>query len=563
MRLTLSKKLFLGVLAVILILAVTVAISYTRITAVNTVYGNLIDDKARKLIMIQELAMAIKQEKLALRGYLILGNEESLQEISDSHDNYLKLSKNLGDIIVLPKAKELLSELNEIEEQFYQLAGEEAEFKKQGNTEAYINLVKGEGHKITEEFDQKTEEFTSYQQNILDKGHEDTLATVQSIKTWVLILGIFATLLGIAIAVYLGRLISKPIVTISEAAKKIASGDLTIPKLKVKNKDEIGELAASFNQMSGNLQDLIHQINLNAEQVAATAEELTASSEQTSLAAEQIAASMQEVATGVDNQFKTIGESSHSINEMSMGTREIAQNTKSASAAAVEAHEKAAEGAHAIQTVAEQMQSIQHTFGELDEEIRRLGNRSNEIGQIVEVIKEIAAQTNLLALNASIEAARAGEYGQGFAVVASEVHKLAEQSALSAQQVSTLINSIQSETSQTIHSMQVASKKVAAGIGVVNTAGQSFEHIQESVHAVTAQIQEVSSAVQQMSAGTEQMAHSMQYITEVSENTAAGTQEVAASAEEQQATMKEISIAAHSLSDMAEQHRTTLEKFTV
>ncbi|MGG3284401.1 methyl-accepting chemotaxis protein [Paenibacillus solani] len=246
-----------------------------------------------------------------------------------------------------------------------------------------------------------------------------------------------------------------------------------------------------------------------------------------------------------------------------MGTREIAQNTKSASAAAVEAHEKAAEGAHAIQTVAEQMQSIQHTFGELDEEIRRLGNRSNEIGQIVEVIKEIAAQTNLLALNASIEAARAGEYGQGFAVVASEVHKLAEQSALSAQQVSTLINSIQSETSQTIHSMQVASKKVAAGIGVVNTAGQSFEHIQESVHAVTAQIQEVSSAVQQMSAGTEQMAHSMQYITEVSENTAAGTQEVAASAEEQQATMKGISIAAHSLSDMAEQHRTTLEKFTV
>ncbi|MGG3284399.1 MCP four helix bundle domain-containing protein [Paenibacillus solani] len=194
MRLTLSKKLFLGFLAVIIILAVIVVISYTRITAVNTVYGDLIDDKARKLIMIQEMAIAIKQEKLALRSNLILGNEESLQEISDSHDNYLKLSKNLADMIVYPVAKKLLSELNQIEDQFYQLSSREAEFKKQGNTEAYMNLMKTEGHKITEAFDQKSVEFTSYQQNVLNKGHEDTLATVQLIKTWVLILGIFATL---------------------------------------------------------------------------------------------------------------------------------------------------------------------------------------------------------------------------------------------------------------------------------------------------------------------------------------------------------------------------------
>ncbi|WP_138494144.1 methyl-accepting chemotaxis protein [Paenibacillus pinistramenti] len=561
MRFTLSKKLFGGFAVVLLLLTVTVAISYSRITAVDNEYSKLIDDKAKKLILIQELGAAIKKEQLGIRGYLILGDDESMNAFNTSHENYLKLSENLGNIIKLPKAKELLNELDELEQQFYQVAAEEAKAREQNQTEEYLELVINQGHDITQAFDNTAAELTAYQQNVLDEGNEATSAQVQSIKNWVLFLGLLAIAAGTATAFYIGRLITKPVQSISEAARKIANGDLTTEVITVRNKDEIGELAASFNQMTSNLRELIYEVETNAEHVAASSEELTASAEQTAVGSEQIATAMSTVAAGVDKQFKAVEEASSTINEMSIGVREIAANTQSASNKAIDAYDKASSGSDAIRIAVGQMNSIQFTFNDLSEAVLGLGTRSTEISQIIGVITEIASQTNLLALNAAIEAARAGENGRGFAIVAAEVRKLAEQSALSAQQISELITSIQGEAQKAVRSMEIASKEVMAGLGVVHTAGDSFEQIQESVNLVSSQVQEISSSIQQLAAGTEQMAHSMSYITEVSEGTASSAQEVSASAEEQLATMKEISEAANSSSLMAEKLQILLKKF--
>lgn len=563
MKLTLIKKLSAGFLVILMILGATVAISYSRITIINKEYGVLLGDKVQKLILIQELEKIIQKEQLNIRGYLINGDEASLQSFISSHDNYLTLSNQLKEIVVLPKAEELIQELDQLETEFYQIATQEGQLKKQGQTEEYLELVEGKGHGITEAFNSKAKELTEYQQNVLMDGHKEVSAQIKSIKVWVLVLGITAVLLGAVVAVYLGRMISKPVITISNAAEKIAAGNLTIPEITVKNNDEIGDLAISFNQMTRNLREVICQVGSNAEQVAASAEELTASAEETSIATEQIASVMHEVASGVDNQFKTIEESSNTINEMAVGVREIAQNTQHASDKAMEAHDKASAGSYAIQTAVGQMNSIHQTVNELATVITGLGKRSTEIGRIIEEITEISAQTNLLALNATIEAARAGEHGRGFAVVAEEVHKLADQSSLSAQKVSTMIASIQNETGQAIRSMNTATQEVTSGIKIVNTAGESFKHIQTSVNAVSSQVQEVSSSVQQMAAGAEQLVNSMKYITEVSENTASSIQEVAASAGEQEATMKEVTAAANSLSLMAEQLQKVLEGFKV
>jgi len=563
MKLTLSKKLFGGYLIVLVILAVTIAISYTRIAAINNEYGNLLSDKVKKMILIQELASAVKQEQLDIRGYLATGNYSSIQNFSNSHDNYLKLSKTLKDIVDLPKANVLLQELEKLETKFNQIANQEAQYRDQGKTEMNLRLIEGTGSEVILAFDKKVKELTTLHQNLLDEGYKKTIASIHSIKTWVLILGALAVLIGLGVAVYLGRIVSRPVVTISNAAKEIASGNLTIPEITVKNQDEIGELATSFNLMSRNLRELIYQVGSNAQHLAASAEKLTSSAEETSLATEQIASSMQGVASGIDEQFKTIEESASSINEMATGVREIAQNTLIVSDKAMEAHHRASGGVDAIQTAIGQMSSIHQTVGELASIITKLGERSTEIGQFVKIITEIATQTNLLALNASIEAARAGEHGRGFSIVVAEVRKLAEQSSLSAKQVSPLIASIQDETQRAIHSMNNATKEVATGIEVVNTAEDSFESIQESVHVVSSQIQEITSSVQQMAAGTDQLVHAMNLITEVSENTVSSSQEAAASAEEQEATMREISTSANDLSRMAEQLQTAIGRFTL
>ena len=561
MKMTLSRKLFAGFFGVLLILAVILAISYVQIKSVDNTYSNLIHDKAKKLIMIQNMDLVAKQEQVALRGYLLLEDEIALKSFNESNDQYWETSKSLSSIITHQKPKEILQEIDQIQNEYYELSKLAFQLKQQNKTDEYINLISTQGREITARFEQKIQELTEYQQGLLDDGSKEATVKVKSIIKSVLTLGMVAILMGVIISIYMGRIISKPVISIAESAEKIASGDLTTKDIKVKNRDEIGNLANSFNQMSRSLREMIHQVGSNAEHLASSAEELTASAEQTSQATEHIAGSMQEVAVGVDKQVQGIEETSQTINEMSSGIQQVASNAQIVSSSAIDASEKASEGGQAIQSAIQQMNSINQTFNGLSEVVKGLGVRSKEIGQIIGVITDIAAQTNLLALNAAIEAARAGEHGRGFAVVADEVRKLAEQSAQSAQQISQLISTIQGETNKAVQSMDMATQEVISGIGVVTTAGKSFEQIEGSINEVTTQVQEISSSVQQMAAGSEQLVQSVKFIDQISKSTGVETQGVAAASEEQLASMEEIASSANALSTMAEELQMLIRKF--
>lgn len=560
---TIGKKLFAGFFAVLFLLGVTVGVSYYQINAVDKNYTDLINDKANKLIMIKSLDIQIKKEQSSLRGYLLLGDETSLNNFKKAHESYLNTSKSLSDVITHKKAKKFLSELNQIEDEYYQFSKKVFQLKEQNKTDEYTTLISTEGRKIVENFDKKIEEFTDYQQKLLDKGNNDTTTEVKYIIQLMLILGFIAMLTGIFIAIYMGRIISKPVKIVAQSAKKIASGDLTVEDIKVKNRDEIGDLAASFNQMEKSLREMIKKVEKNAEQVAASAEELTASAEQTSKAVEHVAESTQEVAAGMDKQVQNVEETSQTINEMSVGIQQIANNAQIVSSSAMDASEKASEGGRLLKTAVRQMHTIKQTVDGLSKVVGELGEHSKEINQIIAVITDIASQTNLLALNAAIEAARAGEHGRGFAVVAEEVRKLAEQSAQSAKQIYQLISTIQEETNLTVQSMDAAKGEVLSGIDVVNTAGNSFAQIERSINNVTVQIQEVSSAVQQMAASSEQIVQSMKMITQISESSSAQTMAVSSATEEQLASMEEITSAANSLTKMAEALQSLIEKFKI
>jgi methyl-accepting chemotaxis protein len=563
MKLTVRKKLFAGFLSVLIILSSIAAVSFYQISRVDRTYNKLIEEDAEQLLMTKDLLILMRKAQSSQRGYLLAGDETSLQIFSKAHDDYQALSKKLMEANIDSKEKRILEELNELEEEFYQFSNELFELKRQNKTAEYSALVITKGRELLNQVEEKVAELEDYEKAILSSNSKATSAEVESVKSFVLTLAIISVIAAIIIALYIGHIISSPVIAIAGAAQKIASGDLTVDEIKVKNKDEIGDLAKSFNQMVKNLRELIHQVASSAEQVAASAEELTASAEQTSKAAEQIAATMQEVAAGVDKQVQGVEETSQTVNEMSIGAQQIASNVQNVSSIAVETSEKATHGGKTIEIAIKQMNSINETVNGLAEAIKSLGERSKEIGQITNVITGIAEQTNLLALNAAIEAARAGEQGRGFAVVADEVRKLAEQSAQSTQQISQLISAIQEETNKAVQSMEAATKEVVEGIGVVNTAGESFHQIQNAVDEVTSHIQEISSAIQQMAAGTEQMVQSVQQIAKVAETSAAGTQEASSVTEEQLASMEEISSSAESLSHMAEELQMLIGKFKI
>ncbi|UNK16273.1 methyl-accepting chemotaxis protein [Paenibacillus sp. N3/727] len=376
----------------------------------------------------------------------------------------------------------------------------------------------------------------------------------------------FISIVMIAICCGLGiliiRMIVKPIQSVQKLMKEAERGDFT-GQVNYRSKDELGQLTDSLNSMLHILRGLFGQIAETSQQVAAFSLELTANAEQTSLASEHIASNVQGVASGADRQVQVVEQTAETLIHMGNGIQHIARNAQVVSETAIQASDKSLEGNQAITTVVHQMNSIHGAINELDLVIHGLKQRSEEIGAIVGAITEIAEQTNLLALNAAIEAARAGEHGQGFAVVANHVRKLSEQSAISANKISVLITTIQSETEKAVHSMERATTEVFSGMDTVNSAGQSFEQIQQSVNEVVSQIQEVSSEVQNLASGTDHMLRSVEHINEAAQTSAVGTQNILAATEEQLASMEEISASSSSLSQMAEDLQDKVNQFKI
>ncbi|KXG10660.1 Methyl-accepting chemotaxis protein McpA [Anoxybacillus sp. P3H1B] len=563
MKMTVRKKLFAGFTAVLAILAIIVGIAYYELRGIDQTYTNLLNEKVQALSLVQQMEIAAKKEQTSARGYLITGDSTSSTNFEKAHEEYGELSSDVAKLITQAEAKELLSQLNQLEEDYYQFGKQLIQLKQQNDVEQYTELVATKGRELSQQFDEAAEKLVQFERRLLDQASRSTSAKSDSAQMWMMIYGAIAVLVSVGVAFSISQMISRPVTALSQAAKRIASGDLAGDKILVKNKDEIGELAASFNEMAGNLREVIQQVASNAEQVAASSEQLTASAEQTSKATEQITATMQEVALGAEKQVQGVEETLETVQEMSNGIHHVAQRAQNVAEIAGDASQRALEGSDTVRTAVEQMNSINETVTSLANVIKGLGERSTQIGQIIEVITGIAEQTNLLALNAAIEAARAGEQGRGFAVVADEVRKLAEQSAQSAQQISALIAGIQQETNAAVQSMEKATAETGNGIDVIRAAGLSFKQIKDAVQEVAGNIQEVSASVQQMSAGAEQIVQSIQQMNKLAETSASGTQEVSAAAEEQLASMQEISASATALSTMAEDLQEMIRKFRI
>ncbi|MFF2754535.1 methyl-accepting chemotaxis protein [Psychrobacillus sp. NPDC058041] len=402
----------------------------------------------------------------------------------------------------------------------------------------------------------------NYLENQAEELNTNSIKSSNTSKIIIIVIIILALVLKTGLGTLIVRMIVNPLKSIQELMVQAEEGDLTVEG-KYRSKDEIGVLTTSFNSMMSRLRELMRQVNGTSEQVAASSEELTASAEESTKASEEVASTIQEVAAGAELQVKNTMESTKVVEEMAISIHQIASNAKNISSNAVETSQKAMDGNKAIHSTIEQMGSINATVSELSLIVKGLGDRSQDIGNIVEEITSIATQTNLLALNAAIESARAGESGKGFAVVADEVRKLAEQSANSANNISELITLIQLETKIAVQSMDKTTNEVAGGIDIVNKAGESFEQIRTSVDEVAKQLQDVSNSAQQLSIGSDQVLQTEKLLAEIADEAASGTQNVAASIEEQLASMQEISASAESLANMASSLQEQISRFKV
>ncbi|WP_046174238.1 methyl-accepting chemotaxis protein [Domibacillus indicus] len=427
------------------------------------------------------------------------------------------------------------------------------------NAEAYT-LYLTEVKKSRQTMTDLGRKLTEYNQETAAELNKENQAEAARANIILLFIAALSLVIFTVLGILITRMITKPLREVQSLMSQAEKGNLLVTGT-YSSRDELGQLTHSFNEMTSGLRSVIKQVSETAEQVAASSEELNANSEETKRATELIASTMEEMTGGSEQQLRQTAETAATMNELASGVQQIAQNAQSVSETATGAIEKAAAGNESIRQAVEQMESIQTNFNGLSGAIQGLGQRSHEIGQIIDSITAIAAQTNLLALNAAIEAARAGEQGRGFAVVADEVRKLAEESAQSARQIGGLILSIQSETNQAVESMESAASEVEEGIRTVHDAGNSFAHITSAIGDVTSQIQEVSAAVEQMAAGTSQVVSSINQVNSISESAASNTENVSAASEEQMASMEEIASSARALAEMAAQLQEMTREF--
>jgi methyl-accepting chemotaxis protein len=384
----------------------------------------------------------------------------------------------------------------------------------------------------------------------------------------VLVLAVVAL---IAAGAVLGRRISQPLLELSQAARRLSTGDLGV-EVRVRSTDEIGQLASTFNDTVGRLRgqvrteaerdeerrkreelqrnvtrfldtateiaggdltkrgevtadvlgNVVDAINVMVDEIEALIRDARQATVQVAASAGEMIQASEQMADGAQAQSREAQGVSGAVEELTQSVRRVATSADASARAAREALEAAQKGDGAVRNSLDGMQRIRGEVQAIAKKIKSLGDRSLEISDIVNTIEDIASQTNLLALNAAIEAAGAGEAGLRFAIVADEVRKLAERSAKATKDIGLLIRNVQVETQEAIVVMEQGTREVESGYGVTVEAGERLKQIAEISERSSELAQEISLATQHQVRSAEGVAAAMQSIATVAVQTEQG-----------------------------------------
>jgi len=307
--------------------------------------------------------------------------------------------------------------------------------------------------------------------------------------------------------------IQKSIVRLLNEVSNVATGNLTV-QAEIRS-DMTGSIAAAFNTMIIKLRQIINQVQETTLQVNSSAGDIKKTTDH--------------LATGSEIQYAQINDTSSAIEQMASSIQEVSNNAATSAQVADRSLVSARQGAEAVQNNINAMARIREQVQETAQRVKRLGERTQEIGKAIKQINDIAKRTSVLALNASIQASAAGESGRGFAVVAEEVERLADRAANATKQITTLTQSIQSETFEVVAAMEETTREVAQGSHLANEAGQALEEIQTVSKQLSDLIQSISQSAKQQARGSEAIANAMIGISEITEQMAKGSQKAAMS----------------------------------
>ena len=368
--------------------------------------------------------------------------------------------------------------------------------------------------------------------SVIDPGQAALAGvTYKNILLTLILVAVFVIGTGILFSIW----ITRPLRELTTAASAVArEGDLT-KSVQIKSMDEVGQLAEAFNQMIYNLGSLVKQMQNGEIQINSSSREILVASEQQ--------------ASGSTEQAASVAEISATIEELASTSKQIANNADSVGQLAEQTLESARSGQETIDDTTKGMGEIKEATQQIAKEILDLGQKSQAIGQIIEMISGIADRTDLLALNAAIEAAKAGEAGKGFAVLAGEIRVLAENVVDSTKQMKALLTEIQSLINASVMAMEDGTRKVERGVELTNKTGGSLEEILSMIERTTNSTKQIMVSTRQQETASEQVVIAMKEIAEVSQQSAVSA--------------KQTTNVANKLANLSEELKKAIEQFKI
>jgi len=340
---------------------------------------------------------------------------------------------------------------------------------------------------------------------------DETMAAVRTLGVGALI--VVVLLMG-TIWFFVRRIILLPLADVAEHMEQV---DLSA-RFESRREDEIGRLLCAFDGFVSSVRSILEQVSQASTSVASASSEISASTEQMAAGAQEQKAQTAEVATAIEAMTKTLIENGSNASAVA----EVAKQEKLA----------AENGGLVVHETIDGMKRIADAVTRASGIVGTLGKSSEQIGEIIQVIDDIADQTNLLALNAAIEAARAGEQGRGFAVVADEVRKLADRTTKATKEIGTMISAIQASTADAVGAMEQGRGHVEHGLILADRAGKSLTEIVQQSQELLDKITRIARAIEEQSATAEQITKNTDTIRKVSEETAGGTWQMAKAADD-------------------------------